>query len=256
MISKLTKKSLEEFLKTGERLDGRKLDDFRDVEIEVGVVEKAEGSALVKLGETQVMAGVKLDIDTPFPDTPDKGILMTGAELTAMSSELFEPGPPDENAIEVARVIDRVIREAEVIDLEKLVITPGEQVWAVFVDIYTINAAGNLFDAGVLAAMAALMHSKMPRFEDGKVIREDMKDKLPVNGKAVSATFAKIGQSSVVDPSEVEEKVMDARLTVGIKDGNIVALQKGGEGGFTGDEVEDALTRAIKHSKKLLKYLK
>jgi len=255
MISKLTKKSLEEFLKTGERLDGRKVDDFRPIKIETGVVEKAEGSALVTLGETQVMAGIKLDVGEPFPDTPEKGVLMTGAELTAMSSDVFEPGPPDENAIEVARVVDRVIREAEVIDLEKLVIEPGEKVWMVFADIYTINAAGNLFDAGTLAVMAALLDAKMPKYEDEQVIREEKKGKLPVNGKAVSATFAKIGDVVVVDPDEIEEKVMDARLTTGIRDGNIVALQKGGDGGLTENEVIDAIERAIKHSKKLLKHL-
>ena len=120
MISKLTKRSLEEFLKTGERFDGRKVDDFRKVKIELGVSEKAEGSALVTLGETQIAAGIKLDVGEPFPDTPEQGVLITNAELTAMSSEIFEPGPPGENAIEVARVVDRCIREAEVIDLEKV----------------------------------------------------------------------------------------------------------------------------------------
>ena len=256
MISKLTKKSLEEFLKTGERLDGRKVDEFRPVKIELGVSEKAEGSALVTLGETQVAAGIKLDVGEPFPDTPDKGVLITNAELTAMSSEFFEPGPPGENAIEVARVIDRSIREAEVIDLEKLVIEPGEKVWMVFADIYTINAAGNLFDAGTLAVMAALLNAKLPRYEDGQIIREDMKKKLPVNGKVASVTFAKIGNVVVTDPSEMEERLMDARLTIGVRDGNMVALQKGGEGGFTSAELEDMIDRAIKHSKQLIKHLR
>jgi len=256
MISKLTKRSLEEFLKTGERFDGRKVDDFRKVKIELGVSEKAEGSALVTLGETQIAAGIKLDVGEPFPDTPDQGVLITNAELTAMSSEIFEPGPPGENAIEVARVVDRCIREAEVIDLEKLVIEPGEKVWMVFADIYTINAAGNLFDAGTLAVMAALLNARMPRFEDGRVVREAMKEKLPVKKKVVSTTFAKIGDVVVVDPSELEEKLMDARLTIGVCEGNIVALQKGGEGGFTEKELEDMIDRAIKHSKNLLKCLR
>ncbi len=256
MISKLTKKSLEEFLQTGERLDGRKVDEFRNVKIEYGVSEKAEGSALVTLGETQVAAGIKLDVGEPFPDTPNQGVLMTNAELTPMSSEFFEPGPPDENSIEVARVIDRCIREAEIVDLEKLAIEPGEKVWMVFADIYTINAAGNLFDAGALAVMAALMNAKLPRFEDGVVIREELKDPLPLTGKVISTTFAKIGNVVVTDPSDVEEKLMDARMTLGIRDGNIVAVQKGGEGGFVSDEIEDMIDRAIKHSKQLVKQLR
>ena len=79
---------------------------------------------------------------------------------------------------------------------------------------------------------------------------------MPVKKKVVSTTFAKIGDVVVVDPSELEEKLMDARLTIGVSEGNIVALQKGGEGGFTEKELEDMIDRAIKHSKNLLKCLR
>ncbi len=253
--SKLTRKSLEGFLKTGERLDGRGFDDFRPIEIVPNFIEKAEGSALVKLGNTKVLVGVKLDVGEPFPDTPEQGILITNAELTPMSNEAFEPGPPDERAIELARVVDRVIRESEVIELEKLCIEPGEKVWIVFVDIYTLDADGNLFDASTLGAMKALLTAKMPRFEDGQVIREELKEKLPVSGKAVSVTFAKIGKHLLVDPSYFEEQFMDARLTIGFREGNIVAMQKGGLDGFTQSELDEILTRAEKHAGNLVKLL-
>jgi len=255
MISNITKKAIEDFLKDGRRLDGRKPDEFRKIKVETGVVEKAEGSAIVSIGDSQVIVGVKLDVGEPFPDTPDKGVLMTGAELTAMSSGEFESGPPGEDAIEVARVVDRAIRESEVINLEKLCITPGEKVWMVFVDIYTLNANGNIFDAACLAAMAALSTARLPEYKDGEIIR-DSKKKLPVDGTVVSATFAKIGGHIVVDPTMEEEEASSARITVGVKDGNIVSLQKGGDGGFSDKEIEEVLGRAIKHSKNLLKALK
>lgn len=256
MISKITKKSIEEFLKEGRRLDGRKPDEFRKFKIETDVVEKAEGSATVTLGDSEVIVGVKLNVGTPFSDTPDQGVLMTGAELTALSHDEFEMGPPGPDAIELARVVDRAIRESEIIDLDTLCITAGEAVWTVFVDIYTLNADGNLFDAACLAAMSALSTAKMPEYKDGEVIRENLKKKLPMKGKVVSATFAKIGDHILVDPTMDEEEASEARLTVGIKEGNIVSLQKGGEGGFTDKEVDEMLDRALKHSKNLLKALK
>jgi len=39
------------------RLDERKLEEFRNITVEVGVSSKAEGSARVKLGDTEVIVG-------------------------------------------------------------------------------------------------------------------------------------------------------------------------------------------------------
>lgn len=257
MISDITKESIAEFLAQGKRFDDRDIDEFRDVTIETDVVDKAEGSAMVSLGDSRVIVGVKMSVGTPFPDTPDKGVLITNTELTPLSSDEFEPGPPGEDATEIARVVDRAIREAGIIDLEKLCIEEGEAVWMVFIDIYTLNANGNLFDAGALGAMAALMTAKMPKYEDERVNYEERDGPLPVKGKAVSATLAKIGETIIVDPTRKEEKALDARLTVGVnQDGNIVSLQKGGDGGLTDAELEEMLDRALKHSEKLLKALK
>ncbi|MBR9680922.1 MAG: exosome complex protein Rrp42 [Candidatus Altiarchaeota archaeon] len=256
MIDKVTLKLMNDSFKKGVRLDGRKLDEFRDITVETGVISKAEGSAMVSLGNSKVLVGVKVNAGEPYSDSPDSGVLMTGAELTAYSHDSFETGPPSPAAIEIARVVDRAIREAKIIDVSKLVIKSGEKVWLVFVDIYTINADGNIFDAATLGAMAALATAKLPIFKDGEIIRENLKDSLPVDGKVVSSTFVKVGESVLVDPTMQEESALDARLTIGIKDGNIVSLQKGGNHGFNDQEVEDMIDRSIVHSKKLLKALK
>ncbi len=78
----------------GTRDDGRKPDEFRNIEIQTGIIEKAEGSALVKMGATQILVGIKMDVKTPFPDTPNEGVLMAGAELSPIASPLFESSPP------------------------------------------------------------------------------------------------------------------------------------------------------------------
>jgi len=93
---------VRELMKMGKRVDKRKLDELRPIEFEVGLIPKAEGSARVRLGTTDVIVGVKLDVGEPFPDTPDKGILITNAEFSPIASPEFEPGPPGEDAIELA----------------------------------------------------------------------------------------------------------------------------------------------------------
>jgi exosome complex component RRP42 len=162
----------------GIRNDGRKFNDFRDIEIETGIVSKAEGSAKVKIGNTQVMAGIKMDMGEPYPDSQGEGVMTTAAELIPLASPDFEAGPPRENAIELARVVDRGIRESKIIDVEKLCIEEGEKVWIVFIDLHILDYDGNLFDAASLAALSALMTAKIP-VERVRPILEKIQDKYP-----------------------------------------------------------------------------
>ncbi|HLE35383.1 MAG TPA: exosome complex component Rrp42, partial [Nitrososphaerales archaeon] len=147
IVEHLRRAQMNELLAAGKRLDGRGVTESRQMKIETDVIKKANGSALVTLGNTQVIAGVKVQPDKPFPELPDKGLLICSAEVLPLASAYAEPGPPDEDAIELARVVDRGIRESEMIDLKKLVLVPGEKVYAVFADVGVLNVDGNLFDA-------------------------------------------------------------------------------------------------------------
>lgn len=239
------------------RVDGRKQDEFRKIEIQNGVIEKAEGSALVKLGSTQVIAGVKMEIREPFEDSPNEGVLIVGAELSPIASPEFSPGPPDENAIELARIVDRSIRESHAIDVEKLCIVEKEKVWVVNVDLHILDDSGNLIDASAVAAISALLNTKLPKYEDGKIIYgEKTKKQLPLVCKPVAVTHIKIADSLFVDPLSEEEKASTAKLTVGTKDnGNICALQKGGIEAFTVKELEEMFEKSIETGKQLRKLL-
>ena len=124
---------------SNKRLDGRGLTDYRPIQIETGIIEKAEGSARVRLGKTEVMVGIKIDIGEPYSDRPNEGVLTTSAEFVPLASPEFEAGPPGEDSVELARVVDRGIRESKAIDLEKLCVIPGKKVFIVFIDIYVLN---------------------------------------------------------------------------------------------------------------------
>jgi len=244
---------------SGERTDGRKLDEYREIKIETGYVKKAEGSAFVHLGDTKVIAGIKVEVGTPFPDTPEKGVFLIGAEFVPTASPTFEPGPPDENAIELGRVVDRAIRHAEMIDLEKLCIIPGEKVYTVFADIYVIDHDGNLFDASTLAVVAAALTAKLPKYEivdDNTVRFLDEMVPLPIKNRVVTITWARINNKLVVDPNNEEEIVMDSRITIGIDEHDkVVAIQKGGSGYMSYEDVEYALDKSFKLARDLIKKL-
>ncbi len=243
MITRVKQKQIAQLIAKGKRLDGRALTEYREIKVEQGIIERAEGSARVLLGKTEVMVGTKIEIGQPFPDTPNEGVLTVNAELVPLASPTFEPGPPDENSIELARVVDRGIRESKAIEVDKLCIEPGKKVFIVFVDVYVLNHDGNLIDASALAALAALFNTKMPNYEieDGEVKIKPGYTPLPIRKRPITVTFAKINDKLVVDPLLEEEQVMEARLSMAIEDdGNICAIQKGGSGYFTPKQVLEA----------------
>lgn len=238
--------------KNGKRVDERKFEDFRNIEIETGVISKAEGSARVKIGNTLVIAGIKMDVGEPYSDSPDSGVMSTAAELIPMASPDFEAGPPREDAIELARVVDRGIRESEIIETDKLCIEPGEKVWIIFIDIHILDYDGNLFDTASLASLAALMTAKVPaeRFELG----EDYP--LPLKEPPISCTSVKFNSVTVMDPSLDEQEIAEARLTVATdRKGDLRAMQKGLNGSFSVDEVKKIIKSSIDNGIKIREQL-
>jgi len=256
MMNQLQKEHMARLLQKSYRMDGRKTDEYRDIKVEYDISKSAEGSARVTIGDTVVLAGVKMEMGKPYPDTPDSGSLMVGAELTPLASSEFELGPPSIKAIELGRVIDRCIRESKAIDTKKLCVQKGEKAWTVIIDIVPLNDAGNLFDAAALAAIAALKNTKFPAF-DGETI--DYKTKtdegVPLSKTPIEITILKIGDTLLVDPTIEEEKVADARLTVAVDGDTICALQKGGDEALSIEEtnamVELAMTKAKELAQKL-----
>jgi exosome complex component RRP42 len=235
------------------RLDGRAADQYREVVVEKGVSKNAEGSAKVKIGETEVIAGVKMEVMQPYPDTPNEGSLMVNVELSPMSNPEFESGPPGIYAIELARVTDRGIRESKTIDTESLCITAGEKAWMVVIDICPVNDAGNLFDAVSLASLAALQDAVFPEFDGEKIdYKKKTKKKIPFSRVPINVTVLKYGNYFIVDPTSEEEKNYDARLTVAVlENGNLCSLQKGGESEITEEDMVNMIELAREKSEEL-----
>ncbi|MEK6862543.1 MAG: exosome complex protein Rrp42 [Nanoarchaeota archaeon] len=239
------------------RVDERKLDQYREIKVETKISKNAEGSARCKIGDTEVLVGVKMDIGEPYTDSPDEGTIIVTAELSPIASPLFELGPPGQQATELARIVDRGIRESKAIDFKKLCIKEGEKIWLIFIDIYPLNDDGNLIDASVLASLAALKNAKFPKIKDDKVVFGEFTDKkLELTKLPVTLTFGKINDKILVDLNSKEESVIDARLSISVYDENIHAMQKGGDKVITLEDVEKMIDLAIKKEKELRSSIK
>ena len=259
-IAMIDRQFIENLLNKGERIDGRALDEYRPIEIDANVVPaKAEGSALVRLGDTSVVAGVKVLTGEPYSDAPDEGVTMVTAEMSPIASPLFELGPPKEDAIELARVVDRGVRESEMVDAKSLCIQEGKKVYMVFADVYPLEYDGNLIDASSIAVNAALMSTRYPeiKIEDGKEVETGKILKLPINNIAIEHTVSKIGGNLIIDPVLREEFVQDCRLTMAVDEKeNFTALQKGGGyGPMSLELVDQAMGIALDSAKTIRELL-
>lgn len=207
-----------------------------------------------------MICGVKIQPDRPFPDTGDKGVFICTAELLPLSHPSVETGPPGPDVIELARVVDRGIRESHMVDMSQLVIQKDKSVVGVFADNVVVDYDGNLFDACSYAATTALMSSRLPKWEmsdDVPILVEGQESDLPITTIPVSVTMAKIGNYIVVDPDADEWACMDARITITTNsDGNICALQKGGKDGFTFEEIAECGEISIRVGAKIRETLK
>lgn len=246
IVEHLRKQQMWDALARGKRLDGRDFTEQRPIEIEVDVIKKANGSARVKLGDTEVIAGIKVETGEPFEGLENKGALIVSAEVLPTASPYVEPGPPDEEVVELARVVDRGIRESEMIDLDQLVLVPGKIVYTIFVDCSIINADGNLFDATSYATVAALLSARLPILEmqDNKVVDTGQTKDMPVTTIPVSITAVRIGEFVLADPVAEEEACMDARVTIVTTPEGFCAIQKGFAGSFTIDQLKKAAETA------------
>lgn len=257
VIPKLKQDVLKKMLTQGTRIDNRPLNALRNLSIKVGMLRTADGSSLVSLGNTKVIAGVKVDTGKPYEDTPDEGALIVNLEISPTASPDVEPGPPDENAVEMARVVDRAIRHSGFVDFKSLSIVSGRYAWFLWVDLYVLNHDGNIIDASTIAAVSALVNTSLPKVEldpAGNILRIDRSSKTPLQVNMdklpLTITYTKIENMLIIDPTREEEELSDGIFVVGVSGGNIVAIQKI-IGAFTKDEINNMISDSINQYQRL-----
>jgi exosome complex component RRP42 len=244
-------------IEEGIREDNRAFFERRKLEYQINPIKNAEGSALVKLGETLVIAGVKFSLAEPFPDTPDKGIIIVDFDLSPVSHK-DTPAELIPLEAEFARVIDRGIREGNVIDLSKLVIKKGELVWAINIDIAVLNNDGNVIDAGGIASILALANAYLPKLDKKtkRIIHGTKDKKLKLKNIVFPFTYVKIKDKLLYDPNFIEEELSTVRFTILRSKNHIHGVQKSKDGFLEEKEIETLLKDSKKQYSQLEKELK
>ncbi|GLH08754.1 Exosome complex component RRP42 [Gryllus bimaculatus] len=257
------------------RVDGRKRLDYRPMELETDVVSHASGSARLRLANTDVLVGVKTEIDTPFPGRPNEGKLEFFVDCSANATPAFEGRGGEELGTEISNSLSRAYQSSYAFDLTTLCILPGQQCWKLYIDILILECGGNLFDAVSLAVKAALHNTRVPLVTaaamDGAQVELHLSDdpfeskRLDVSGVPCLVTLCKIGDHCLVDPTAEEEVCSTASIVLAVSENAfITSVFKAGVGSFLpqtlhetfkegqeiGIELNEALKAALEREEK------
>ncbi|XP_052793450.1 exosome complex component RRP43-like isoform X2 [Mya arenaria] len=250
-----------QFIEKDVRPDGRTLEEFRPTVLNIGCIGTAEGSSLVKQGNTTVMCGIKAEIAAPKTEHPKRGYIVPNVELSPMCSAMFKPGPPGDQAQCLSVFTDQVMTCSQCMDLEELCIVPGKHVWVLYCDLVCLNYDGNLTDTCVLALLAALKNTRLPLVtwnEEDESLATEEKGNTPVTIKhcPVSSTFAVFDNHVLlVDPTKEEEDLSTGEVTVVTADDQLCMVRKPGGSPLNAGQLADCIDRAFSRNKEVARLM-
>ena len=212
----------------GVRLDGRKLDELRPIKMDVGVLDKADGSAYVEHGKNRIMAAVygPREAHPKHVALADRAVIKCRYHMAPFSVEERKSPAPSRRELELSKVI----REA----LENSVMSEAYPRTSIDIFIEILQSDGGSRCAGITAASLALADAGVPLKEI-----------------VAACAVCKIDGKIALDASDIEDKQGDADLPIAFmpKSGVITLLQM--DGSLTEQEFNQALDMGITACKKI-----
>lgn len=232
------------------RTDGRTAGESRPIRLSFGRAHNTSECTVQFGANTRVSSVVTCQlIPPPHSDRPNDGAIAFSVDLSPMSAMGFEYVQPSSTLTgqassgmgqaqddgqkllsnRILRIMERTLLNGGAIDAEALCVQSGKWVWRLMVDVTVLDHGGNLVDACVLSAVAALRHFRKPEVdveENGggpTVLHSDEREPtpLPLHHTPLTVTFALYADptgasttvSALIDPSHREELVMDGTTT-------------------------------------------
>ncbi len=152
------------------RSDGRSCTDFRNILLEQGVIETCNGSAHARSGNTDVLVGIKLELeevadvdtsaDAAAAASDSRGRLQIFADISAIASPAFEGRKGEDITCQLEALFAEFL--PDYLDLEKLVIVPQKSYFAMHIDIVILECSSfaSLVDVTSIAIKTALYDVK------------------------------------------------------------------------------------------------
>ncbi|XP_050442502.1 exosome complex component RRP43-like [Adelges cooleyi] len=244
---------VKDYLAKNVRSDGRGVMEFRVSAINRHPIKTADGSSVVKIGNTSVVCGVRLELGTPKPETPDDGYVLVNVELPSLCYKKFRPGIPCDEAMETTSFLNEVCNNCNLINLKDLCICVDKLVWVISFDIYCLNYDGSIADVCLAALLSSINTIQIPEVNYDKETEEinitANTKPLNVNNFPFAITFGIFNEKLLIaDPTEEEEQLSLSKITIVTNGKDLFSIHKPG-GDFIKDGqiqkcIECAMTRA------------
>jgi exosome complex component RRP43 len=238
------------FLNATVRSDGRAPDAARRATLTAGSLSGAIGSAMAKLGRTTAVAGISATLVEPSAAEPGVGLLTVNVQVLSMAGA---PGKSGSERGSSSACLGEFVRENVLhhVDLPSLCVEEAVLVWALSLTVYCVDNDGNVEDAMLLAATAALRDARLPsvRLVDDlpagdidcadtnaptedkalAVVSRERSVALVLHDYSLAVSFALFDRHLLLDPTREEEAVSDARITLVLRpSGELRAVHKPG----------------------------
>ena len=206
----MTEQEIQWFDEDGKRVDGREKDEMRETTMEADVLNEADGSAMVEVGNTRVIASVfgPQDLHPKHLIESDRAVIKMRYNMAPFSvDDRMSPGP-NRRATEIGLVAKRALEPA--IEMEQFPKT------GIDISMEIIESDGGTRAAGITAASLALADAGMPMKGLVSACAAGVVDEtvvLDVNGKEDKEGNADIPIATINGGDEVTLLQMDGNLT-------------------------------------------
>ncbi|KZT61701.1 ribosomal protein S5 domain 2-like protein [Calocera cornea HHB12733] len=143
-----------------QRLDGRSLLDYRPITVEAGVAPTANGSARARIGDTEVVVAVKLDVKKMGEDG-EGGRCVCSVECSPSAYPQLDRDSLSDLSADLSTLLSTYL--TPIVSTPELLIIPSQLYWQASVDALVLSSSGNVHDTLFAAVRAALWDLRVPR---------------------------------------------------------------------------------------------
>jgi len=248
-------------IKNDVRADGRSRLTYRPMELTTDILGKTNGSARLRLSNTDVLVGVKAEVSATDQENYDEGRIEFSIDCSTAAIPMFEEQGGEDLA---ARITRSLTQAYSFIPRDTLCIVPGLHCWVLYVDVLILEFGGSLCDIIAIAVKAALSTARIPKVTplqlDGDDYDIECSDnpndclKLDMSNAPLTVTLCKVADFLVVDPTADEEHCSIGGLVISVTgNGQICSVSTEGGNSFREDTISEALDTATKIGGRLQK---
>lgn len=192
----------------GQRADGRKLRETRDLKLETDAIKTADSSSLVKFGSTSLVCGCICRLVNQGTESSEK--INIKVELPPICS-----GPTDNKSQLTEHLLTRTLKnilyDSNCIDEQSLIVDEIDSYWSIDIEVICLNYDGSILDAALVAILSSL--KRLTLTDKSKPVANRV---ITINSIPICLSFALIANYVISDPTSEEERIAETMFSISV----------------------------------------